>query len=73
MSLGRFVGYFVALSACSTIAFASCLMGKTAPQMPASLAETPGVSVVPDQSRHHTGGRLHRQVTLKTVLVARAD
>ncbi len=49
MSLRRFVGYFFALSVCSTIAFASCIMGNTPRRrMPLRPSRTaPVISLVP--------------------------
>ncbi len=72
MSLHRFAGYFFALSACSTIAFASCLMDKAAPP-DATLASGPVLSIVPAFNKHHARVPPRRQATLKAVLVARAD
>lgn len=74
MSLRRFVGYFFALSVCSTIAFASCIMEHAAPEdSTASFADGPIISLVPVLKKRPAPALLHRPAAPKAVLVARAD
>ena len=56
MSVGRFLVYFIALSACSTIAFASYLVGHAGnlDAMQAEAAQPPAVSAPAGAARHKT-------------------
>jgi len=66
MSLRLFIGYFVVLSACATIAFASSMSAKPDPQQ--SAAATASVP-----AEHHLRSLIHRGPTLKTTLLACAQ
>lgn len=71
MSIRLFAGYFFVLSTCSTIAFASCLMGRPAPQQ---TVESPVIQrPLPTQGKRALPLFQHHPPAPKATLVACAQ